>query len=320
MVPRSSAACDGRTGSAGKETWHAIVGRCGYAGSSDVRGHSPAAPELRPGTGAHCQSGQVGDHDQCGGIPHGHRSTRTVRSGGCLGLCSHIDLGHPPPMSVSRAHFTRSSRNQSSRLRVVITFRVLGPLTADDERGPVDLKGPRHRAVLARLLVARGRVVPVDTLVADLWEDPPDGAVGALQTFVGALRKALEPDRPPRTPARLLVTAGPGYALRAEDVDAWRFEAAVTGTPEQIDEALTWWRGPAYAEFADQPWARGEIARLDELRLLAVERRAAALLDVGRAAEAVPDLEAHTGAHPWREEGWRLLALARYRSGRQGDA
>jgi DNA-binding SARP family transcriptional activator len=202
----------------------------------------------------------------------------------------------------------------------VITFRVLGPLTAEDERGPVDLKGPRHRAVLARLLVARGRVVPVDMLVADLWPDPPDGAVGAVQTFVAALRKALEPDRPARTPARLLVTSGPGYALRAEDVDAWRFEDAVHGPPGGIDAALALWRGPAYADVADQPWARGEIARLDELRLLAVERRAAALLDTGRAAEAVPDLEAHVDAHPWREEAWRLLATARYRTGSQGDA
>ncbi len=202
----------------------------------------------------------------------------------------------------------------------MITFRVLGPLTAEDERGPVDLKGPRHRAVLARLLVARGRVVPVDTLVADLWADPPDGAVGAVQTFVAALRKALEPDRPPRTPARLLVTTGPGYALRPDAVDAWRFEKAVAGTPGQIAEGLALWRGPAYADFTDEPWARGEIARLDELRLLAVERRAAALLDLGRAAEAVPDLEAHVDGHPWREEGWRLLALARYRTGRQGDA
>jgi DNA-binding SARP family transcriptional activator len=205
-------------------------------------------------------------------------------------------------------------------VRAVITFRVLGPLTAEDERGPVDLKGPRHRAVLARLLVARGRVVPVDTLVADLWEDPPDGAVGAVQTFIGALRKALEPGRPPRTPARLLVTSGPGYALRAEDVDAWRFADAVHGPPEHLDAALALWRGPAYADFADQPWARGEIARLDELRLLAVERRAAMLLDTGRAAEAVPDLEAHVDAHPWREAAWRLLATARYRTGSQGDA
>lgn len=202
----------------------------------------------------------------------------------------------------------------------MITFRVLGPLTAEDERGPVDLGGPRHRAVLARLLVARGRVVPVDTLVADLWEDPPDGAVGAVQTFVAALRKALEPDRPPRTPPRLLVTSGPGYALHAEDVDAWRFEEAVTGSPDQLNAALDLWRGPAYADFADQPWARAEITRLDELRLLAVERRAAALLDAGRAADAVPDLEAHVDQHPWREEAWRLLATARYRTGSQGDA
>ncbi|HEX6352209.1 BTAD domain-containing putative transcriptional regulator [Actinophytocola sp.] len=208
----------------------------------------------------------------------------------------------------------------------MITFRVLGPLVATSPRGPVDLKGPRHRAVLARLLIARGRVVPVSRLVADLWEDPPDGAVGAVQTFVAALRKALEPDRPPRTPARLLVTAAPGYALRAEAVDAWQFEAAVTATgpPRDvlagIDEALGLWRGPAYAEFAAEPWARGEATRLDELRLLALERRATALLDSDRAAEAVPDLEALVADHPWREGAWRLLALARYRVGRQGDA
>ncbi|OLF08224.1 BTAD domain-containing putative transcriptional regulator [Actinophytocola xanthii] len=215
-----------------------------------------------------------------------------------------------------------------------VRFGVLGPLVAQDAGAALDLRGPRHRAVLARLLVARGRVVPVDRLVADLWEDPPEGAVGALQTFVAALRRALEPDRPPRAPARLLVTSGPGYALRAADdgVDAWRFEVAVAGCGESLaahraEEALTaaetalgLWRGPAYAEFDDQPWARAEIARLDELRLLALERRAAALLDLGRAAEAVPDLEAHARAHPWREEAWRLLALALYRSDRQGDA
>lgn len=118
----------------------------------------------------------------------------------------------------------------------MITFRVLGPLTAADTRGPVDLKGPRHRAVLARLLIARGRVVPVTQLVTDLWEDPPDGATGAIQTFIAALRKALEPDRPPRTPARLLVTATPGYALHASSVDAWDFETAVTATGPPADQ------------------------------------------------------------------------------------
>src|ERR1700760_251156 len=107
-------------------------------------------------------------------------------------------------------------------------FGVLGPVTAWDGDGrEVDLKGPRHRAVLARLIVARGRVVPLDVLIDDLWPVPPPGAVGAIRTFVGALRRALEPDRPPRSPSRLLITQGPGYALVAGpgDVDAQRVES-----------------------------------------------------------------------------------------------
>ncbi|SCG76802.1 BTAD domain-containing putative transcriptional regulator [Micromonospora inositola] len=215
-----------------------------------------------------------------------------------------------------------------------VRFGVLGPVEAVGERGPVPLKGTRQRAVLARLLVARGRVVPVDRLVGDLWAEPPEGAVAAIRTFVADLRRALEPDRPPRQPARLLVTTPPGYALAAapDAVDAWRFETAVAdagallaaGRPGPalagLDAALALWRGPAYAEFADQGWARGEINRLDDLRMLAVERRAEALLALGRAAEAASDLRAHTTAQPLREDAWHLLAVALYRAGRQGDA
>jgi DNA-binding SARP family transcriptional activator len=215
-----------------------------------------------------------------------------------------------------------------------VRFAVLGPLRAENECGPVDLKGPRHRAVLARLLIAKGRVVPVRALIDDLWDDAPEGAPGAVQTFVAALRKALEPERPPRTPARLLVTAAPGYALRAEpgSVDAWRFEAAVADSAQLLaagrageayallDGALGSWRGPAYAEFAELAWARVEAARLGELRLLAAGRRAEAALAMGRAAETVPELEAQVAGHPLREDGWRLLALALYLAGRQGDA
>ncbi|WP_100806516.1 BTAD domain-containing putative transcriptional regulator [Streptomyces malaysiensis] len=214
-----------------------------------------------------------------------------------------------------------------------VGFGVLGPVVAwdtDADGRAIALKGPRHRAVLARLIVARRRVVPVSRLVEDLWTAPPPGAVGAVRTFVAALRRALEPDRPPRAPARLLVTEGPGYALRADAdaVDAWRFEqdvaAAATLPPDgalpRLEEALGRWRGPAYAEFADEGWARGERSRLAELRLHAVERQAEARLALGRAAEAVPDLEAHLAEHPWREGAWRALALALYRTGRQGDA
>lgn len=199
---------------------------------------------------------------------------------------------------------------------------MLGPVTAWRDGVELALKGPRHRAVLARLIVARGRVVPVDSLVADLWTVPPDGATSAVRTFVAALRRALEPDRPARAPAELLVTVGPGYAMRATEVDAWRFEQVLekNSTLRELDEALSLWRGPAYAEFADASWAHAERARLSELRLTAVERQAEARLALGLAADAVPALDAHVTEHPWREEAWRLLALALYRSDRQGDA
>ncbi|GLY02301.1 MULTISPECIES: AfsR/SARP family transcriptional regulator [Actinoplanes] len=211
-----------------------------------------------------------------------------------------------------------------------IRFGVLGPVTAEDAHGPLDVKGPMHRAVLGRLIVARGRIVPVTVLVDDLWVSPPDGAVAAVRTFVAALRRALEPGRPARAPATLLVTQASGYALRAapDSVDAWRFEHAVgraATAPDVtalavLDEALSWWRGPAYADFLETAWPVADRSRLAELRSQAVERRAEACLGVGRAAEAVPDLDEHVTAHPWRESGWRLLALALYRSGRQGDA
>ncbi|MET7371739.1 BTAD domain-containing putative transcriptional regulator [Micromonospora arida] len=217
---------------------------------------------------------------------------------------------------------------------VAVTFGVLGPVIAATERGPVPLRGHRQRLVLGRLLIAHGRVVPVDRLVDDLWEVAPDGAVGAIRTFVADLRRALEPDRPPRQPPRILVTEPPGYALKTapDAVDAGQFEAAVgeagrllaAGRPAPalaaLESALGLWRGPAYADCANESWAVAEINRLDELRMLAVERRAEALLAVGRPDEAAADLPAHLASHPLREDAWRLLATARYRAGRQGDA
>ena len=122
------------------------------------------------------------------------------------------------------------------------------------------------------------------------------------------------------------MTSGPGYALKTDNVDAWRFETSARASlpPKQLLPellaGLALWRGPAYAEFVDEPWASAERARLTELRLHVVERVAETRLELGRAAEAVPDLDAHVTEHPWREDAWRLLALALYRSERQGDA
>jgi DNA-binding SARP family transcriptional activator len=217
----------------------------------------------------------------------------------------------------------------------MVRMSVLGPLRTEVAGEPVDLGSPRQRAVLARLVSAGGHVVPTDRFVDDLWRsEPPPKALAALQVYVSNLRRILEPDRRPRTPSTVLVSVAPGYALRlaAADVDAWRFEslveaagAALTGSQPQraaalLDEALALWSGSAYAEFADEPWAAPEAARLEELRLVAVEQRGAAALALGRHAQAVPQLEQHVQAHPLREEAVRLLALALYRSGRQGDA
>jgi DNA-binding SARP family transcriptional activator len=215
--------------------------------------------------------------------------------------------------------------------RVEVSFQVLGPVAARDRTGaPVDVRGPRHRAVLARLIVARGRTVPLPTLIDDLWAEAPPGAVGAVRTFVAALRRALEPDRAARAPARLIVTDGAGYAFRAgaDAVDAWRFEqlldtardAPPARAVELLEQAVGLWHGPAFADLVDEHWAGAERARLTELRLAATERLAQARLATATPGTVIADLAAHTAEHPWREEGWRLLALALHRDGRPAEA
>ena len=139
------------------------------------------------------------------------------------------------------------------------------------------------------------------------------------------------PGRAARAPAGVLVTSPPGYAVRLgrDVVDAWSFEDEVhqaagledpAAVHARLSAALACWRGAAFEEFGGLPWADLEASRLDELRLTAVEVRADAALRLGRAAQTVADLNRLTAEHPLREEAWRLLALALYQSGRQGDA
>ncbi|WP_229687412.1 BTAD domain-containing putative transcriptional regulator, partial [Micromonospora parathelypteridis] len=214
-------------------------------------------------------------------------------------------------------------------------LRVLGPLEVEvDTGGPVDLGGPRQRAVLALLLAARGEAVSVGHLIEDLWRgDAPPRAIASLQAYVSHLRRLLEPARERRAPARVLVTTPPGYAIRVprDAVDAGRFEALL-GEARAVSPAdpararlllstgLDLWRGRAYAEFAGEPWAQPEVVRLEELRLVARELLLDVTVRCGDAASAVPEAEALTRQAPLREESWRLLALALWRTGRQGDA
>ncbi|WP_422752042.1 BTAD domain-containing putative transcriptional regulator [Micromonospora sp. WMMD708] len=212
---------------------------------------------------------------------------------------------------------------------------VLGPVRAVRDGTPVDLGAPRQRAVLARLVAGGGHVVSVDRLVDDLWVgDPPPRARASLQVYVSNLRRVLEPHRRARTPARVLVTVAPGYALRLPTarVDAWRFEAALrSATPDAVpgpgaalavlDAALACWGADApYAEFAGEPWADREGERLTRLRAGAVEQRAGLLLELDRPHEVVRDLDPHVREHPLRERAAMLLAVALYRLGRQADA
>ncbi|HEV2254020.1 MAG TPA: BTAD domain-containing putative transcriptional regulator [Streptosporangiaceae bacterium] len=214
----------------------------------------------------------------------------------------------------------------------VIGVQVLGPLEVTVDGVPVGVGGPRQRCVLARLIAARGQVVSADRLIEDLYAgEAPPKALAAMQSYVSHLRRALEPDRAAWDRAGVLAACPPGYALRLGPgmVDAWVFEdqvhqAAGLADPAaahaRLSSALAYWRGEAFQEFAGLPWADLEASRLAELRLTAIEVRADAALQLGRAAQLVADLDQLTAQHPLREEAWRLLALALYQSGRQGDA
>lgn len=208
-------------------------------------------------------------------------------------------------------------------------------LRAGDQ--PVTLSKPRHREIIGILLTARGRPVPTTALVEELWDDPPVGAVGAVRTFIGELRRLLEPQRPARAPATVLVSVELGYALRLAPsrVDAWRAEDALATLPgpaagwsapadpvaaATIARARDEWRGEPYAEFAERAWAERERARLDEVRSRLVEAHAEQLLAAGRAGDAVLALASQVEVDPWRESGWRLFALALYRDARQPEA
>ncbi|MBB2908848.1 DNA-binding SARP family transcriptional activator [Streptosporangium becharense] len=209
-------------------------------------------------------------------------------------------------------------------------FRILGPVEVRGDDGlPVELGGQRPRAVLARLLAARGAVVSTDTLIADLYGDtPPGGTRATLHSYISNLRRVIEPEWAPRTPPRLLLSKSSGYMLATTNVDAIRFTGLVDGSKSvspgnalvSLDEALGLWRGSPYGEFADEPWAITEANRLRELRLVVIERRAQALLDLGRPQSVIGDLRTETAEHPLRERLWCLLAVALYRTGRRDDA
>jgi DNA-binding SARP family transcriptional activator len=208
-----------------------------------------------------------------------------------------------------------------------LELRILGPLEAVRDGAPVNLPRPKQRALLASLLLHAGDVVSTDRLIEDVWgREPPRTALPALQGLVADLRKALGEE--------LIVTRAPGYALELGQAsfDLHRFERLVedgvrarsAGNPARgaalLRESLELWRGAPLADFAFADFAQEAIARLEELRVVAVEERIEAELALGRHAELVGGLEALVAAQPLRERARGQLMLALYRSGRQAEA
>ncbi|MEU1242431.1 BTAD domain-containing putative transcriptional regulator [Micromonospora parva] len=202
-----------------------------------------------------------------------------------------------------------------------VQFGVLGPLAVTTDAGePVVVPGTKVRALLADLLANRNQVVSADRLIDDLWgDDSPANPAGALQVRVSQLRKALNDAEPG---ARELVESRPpGYLLRADAVDADRFVDLSRSTDvERLTEALTLWRGEAYADVADAAFASAEAARLAEQRLVVHERLAQARLARGEHDLVAADLTELVARHPLRE-GLRAVQLrALYAAGRQSEA
>ncbi|MEU3163104.1 BTAD domain-containing putative transcriptional regulator [Streptosporangium sp. NPDC006930] len=207
-------------------------------------------------------------------------------------------------------------------------FGVLGPLAVWTTAGePVAIPGLKVRTLLADLLAHEGRPVPADRLVDDLWgDDPPGNPTGALSAKVSQLRRVLEDAEPG---CRDLVTRHPaGYVLRA-DTDVADFlrlldEAALAGDPRVraalLADALASWRGPAFADFGDEPFARPAITRLLERWLTAQEEHAETRLELGEHVRLAGELGGLLAAHPFRERLRAAHMRALYRSGRQSEA
>ena len=212
---------------------------------------------------------------------------------------------------------------RTRRYARTVDYRVLGPLEVLVDGVANALGGPKQRGVLAVLVAAAGRPVAVDTLLqATYGEDASPSSRATLHTYVSNLRQAL---------GDVIVRQGDGYLVDCTSctIDAKMFEdayrtASAMGDADEVSsrlrEALAMWRGHPYADIEAHGLLNGEITRLTELRLAALEARIDADLRGGRHREVIAELDALTVEHPFSENLRALHMLALYRSGRQGEA
>jgi DNA-binding SARP family transcriptional activator len=204
-----------------------------------------------------------------------------------------------------------------------LDFRILGPLEVHRDGVPVAIPSRRQRALLALLLLRANEVVSADEIVDELWHPaPPPTARSSLQNHVSRLRRLVGDD--------VVETVPPGYRVNADpaQLDARRVEALILEARAQesarraatLRQALSAWRGLPLGELSSGPFTQSEAGRLEELRLLALEERIDADLELESYAAVVPELEALVEQHPLRERFWRQLMLALYGAGRQAEA
>lgn len=196
-----------------------------------------------------------------------------------------------------------------------VLVRVLGPVEVEKDGEAVSSRSTSRRRVLALLAANRGNVVTLDQLTDAVGVTP-----AAIRTIVSRLRHDLGDG--------VITTNSIGYSIDPERCDATLAERMLDQAREAHGNealdltgvALAWWRGPAFGDFADEPWAEAESARLDEVATAAREARADLLIDVGRPEEAIALLRAHVIDNPLREHPRRSLMTALHQSGRTTEA
>lgn len=216
-----------------------------------------------------------------------------------------------------------------------VDLRVLGPLEVRVGGERLALGGRKQRVVLAMLVLEAGRVVSADRIVDAVWGDvAAERSTGTLHVYLSNLRRALEPAARALGVKDLIATERPGYVLHVDPelVDLTRFERAVRDARRAAEredhgvasarfhEAMGLWGGTPLGDLADDEFAQGIVARLDGLRVSALEGLFAADLALGRHAEVLDRLPPAIAADPLNEHLRGIHMLALYRAGRQADA
>ena len=219
-----------------------------------------------------------------------------------------------------------------------VRVRLLGPVSAEVDGARLNLGGLKQRAVFALLALNAGHVVSLDRLVQELWSDqPPSRSTLTLQSYISRLRRILSSAATNRGTGPQILTRPPGWILTVDstEVDTVHFADLVnearqllggglaadpSRASERLQTALGLWYGAALADLESISFAREEAARLDEIRLSAVELLLEARLARGESGSVAEEARRFVDTNPFRERAWCALMLGLYRCGRQSEA